>query len=225
MSGFLNHQQYLIKKKMSIFQPPCTRGFIVPVDSSFWGIFCSPTRSCEITQRLGWLEPWGLKFMRSSDVYLVRCCNERKFQPETQFISIHIFCPVAGHHRILPMIIWWLLITVSLDELRTMLMQWASGSWKMRQIYEIWWSKDEWSKNFPCNQSESLYIQLGSLSLQTSRIGTSSAWPLTRVEENIPPVLLTLLVGRASGFAKWVRLDWICQSGASMGKLCGVFAF
>lgn len=24
-------------------------------------------------------------------------------------------------------------------------------------------SKDEWSKNFPCNQSESLYIQLGSL--------------------------------------------------------------
>ena len=136
----------LIKKKRWAFSNPAQGGSLYRW-IFFGGIFCSPTRSCEITQRLGWLEPWGWKFM-----FRYLSCEMLQWKEVSARNSIHIFC----HCRRPPSNLANdnMMITVSLVELRTMLMQWASGSWNMRQVYEIWWSKDEWSKNFPCNQSE-----------------------------------------------------------------------
>lgn len=138
MSGFLNHQQYHrfwpYQKKDGHF-PTLHKG-VHYTGGFFLGIFCSPTRSCEITQRLGWShEAWSLS------------CEMLQWKEVSARNSIHVFCPcrrppsnLANDN---------MMITVSLDELRTMLMQWASGSWNMRQIYEIWWSKDEWNWSSP----------------------------------------------------------------------------
>lgn len=152
MSGFLNHQRYhrfwpYQKKKMGIFQP-CTRGFIVQVDF-FLGDFLFPYQELWNHSALGMV---GAMRLEVHEKFRYLSCEMLQWKEVSAGNSIHIFC----HCRRPPSNLANdnMMITVSLVELRTMLMQWASGSWNMRQVYEIWWSKDEWSKNFPCNQSE-----------------------------------------------------------------------